>query len=319
MRRRGGLSRRAVLAGLGGTVAAGGVTPMARAAGFEVLAGWDDRAFAAAAHALGAHAPFAGGLDRAAFEAAFRAEPVGAEAHVTAYFEPVLDARAVREPGFAVPVLGKPPGNPPFPSRGEIMAGALDGVAPVLYWLADPVDLYFMQIQGSGRLRLGDGRLVRLGYGGRNGHAYSSIGRIMREEGILGPDGDGLGIKGWLRADPARGAEMMARNRSYVFFAEREGLDPRLGPVGAMGAPLPAGHAVAVDTEHHAYGDLFWLEHPMPDGAPSARLVMAMDTGAAITGPGRVDLFLGTGEEAGAVAARMNTRGRLFKLNPQGA
>ncbi|MEM6423500.1 MAG: MltA domain-containing protein, partial [Pseudomonadota bacterium] len=274
--------RRTLLAAAAGAAVAGAASRVSLASsdgpGFETLPGWGDGAFTAAATALTRYAPFDQALARTDFEAAFRVLPMGEPAHVTAYYEPVLEARAAREPGFSVPVLGMPPGSAPFPSRGEIMAGALEGVAPVLYWLADPVDLYFLQIQGSGRLSLPDGRLVRLGYGGRNGHRYSSIGRIMRERGILGPNGDGLGVKAWLRANPTRGAAIMAENRSYVFFTERQGLDPALGPVGAMGEALPAGHAVAIDTEHHAYGDLFWLSHPMPDGTPSARLVMAMDT-----------------------------------------
>ncbi|MEO1774589.1 MAG: MltA domain-containing protein [Pseudomonadota bacterium] len=288
----------------------------AAATGFAALPGWDAAAFQAAARALKAYPPFDTGIALADFEAAFRPEPVGGPTHVTAYYEPVIRARLSPGDGFDVPVLGLPSGEGPWPERGAIAAGALADRAPVLAWLDDPVTLYFLQIQGSGRLALEDGRLLRLGYAGGNGHPYRSIGRIMREEGILGPGGDGLGMRAWLRADRARGLAMMARNPSWVFFAVRGDLDPAEGPVGAMGVPLPARHAVAVDTAHHAYGDLFWLSHPMPDGVVWAGLVMAMDTGAAIRGEARVDLFLGTGDAAGETAAQVNTEGRLIRLRP---
>ncbi|MEM9784419.1 MAG: MltA domain-containing protein [Pseudomonadota bacterium] len=253
-----------------------------------------------------------------AFARRFVARPVG-EAHVTGYYEPVIPAQRRRTAAYPVPVLGPPPDKDGrLPERGAIMAGALDGVAPALYWLRDEVALYFLQIQGSGRLELPDGTLVRLGYGGRNGHPYRSIGRIMRDEGLMA-EVDGGGIRKWLRADPVRGAAMMARNPSYVFFAERRELAPEDGPVGAMGVPLPAGHAVAVDTDHHDYGALFWLSFDDPKYGTVNRLVMAMDTGAAIKGPGRVDLFTGTGSDAWELARGLNARGTLYRLIDRGS
>ncbi|MEM6489437.1 MAG: MltA domain-containing protein [Pseudomonadota bacterium] len=284
------------------------------------LPGWDAGAIAQARAALG-HLEEAPAIpsDTAAFDTLFAVQPVGAPdpTHVTAYYEPVLQARRARSDAFPVPILGKPSATAPLPDRAAIMNGALEGMAPALYWLADPVDLYFLQIQGSGRLRLDDGSLVRLGYGGANGHPYVSIGRIMREEGVLGRGGGGM--RGWLRADRARGMAMMARNPSYIFFAENRALRPEDGPVGAMGLPLPAGAAIAVDPEHHAYGGLFWLAFDEPDGTAVRRIVMAMDTGAAIKGAARVDWFVGTGDAAGHRARRINTEGRLYRLLPRSA
>ncbi|MEM6974094.1 MAG: MltA domain-containing protein [Pseudomonadota bacterium] len=304
-------ARRHVLAlGIGATAFGAGL----RGAAAMSLPGWSAEAYEAARRALDGHAPFeAGGPALQAFTHRFQPVPVG-EAHVTGYYEPVIAASRGRSATYPVPVLAPPPkGQRPLPDRGAIMAGALQGQARPMFWLRDAVALYFLQLQGSGRLRLEDGSLIRVGYGGRNGHPYRSIGRMMRDEGLMA-EVDGGGIRKWLRADPARGAAMMARNPSYIFFVERRELAPEDGPVGAMGVPLPAGHAVAVDPAHHDYGALLWLSFDDPVAGTTHRLVMAMDTGAAIRGAGRVDLFTGTGDAAWERARRLNTRGRLYRL-----
>lgn len=309
-----GPSRRAVL-GLAAALPLATPPVPARAAvsGIAALPGWRPAAFDRAA-ALGHLPPFDAGLSGPAFTAGWAARPVG-DTHITAYYEPVIEARRTRSAAFPIPVLAPPAGDGPWPARGAIMTGALEGRARPLYWLRDAVTLYYLQIQGSGRLELEDGTLVRLGYAGRNGHPYASIGRIMRDEGLMA-EVDGRGVRGWLRDDPVRGAAMMARNPSYIFFAERSGLAPEDGPVGAMGLPLPAGHAVAIDPDHHPFGTLFWLRFDHPDGRAIARLVMAMDRGAAIKGAARVDLFTGTGDAAWEEAQAINTTGRLWRLAP---
>ncbi|MEM8575714.1 MAG: MltA domain-containing protein, partial [Pseudomonadota bacterium] len=234
-------------------------------------------------------------------------------------FEPVLEARRRASPAFPVPLLTPPAGwTGPLPDRAAITRGALTSYSAPLFWLADPVDLFFLQIQGSGRLQLEDGTMVRIGYAGRNGHDYVSIGRLMRREGLVPvEDAHADGIAAWLRADAERGRAMMNRNPAYIFFTERRDLDPTEGPQGAWGQPLPRGHAVAVDPSAHPYGSLLWIETSMPPkGYPAAALWMAMDTGSAIKGPGRFDLFLGSGPEAGAAAGVVNTAGRVHRILP---
>ncbi|MEL6578018.1 MAG: MltA domain-containing protein, partial [Pseudomonadota bacterium] len=277
------------------------------------LKGWDDAAAEAALLAFGEDAAKA----RAVLEAAYRPEPLEAPVHLTAYYEPELVARRHRAPGFETPVLA-PPANWPgaLPTRAAIESGALGDAAEAIAWLPDRVALYFLQIQGSGRLRLEDegGRVMRVGYAGRNDHPYVSIGAILRREQGF-DDLDAERLRAWLIEDDARGAALMARNPSYIFFHERSDLSAETGPVGAWGRPLPAGHAVAVDPAHHAYGSLFWIE-PAHDAAPA--LWMAMDTGAAIRGEGRFDLFLGSGEAARLAASPVDDGGRVFRLIPRG-
>lgn len=241
---------------------------------------------------------------------------------VTGYFEPEIAASPVRTPGHGVPLHGLPGPSGRALTRGEIAAGGLEGQAPVIAWLADPVDAFFLHIQGSGRLAMPDGSTLRVGFAGRNDHPYVSIGRLLVERGVFAPGtltADGLAD--WLRADPARGARLMAENPSYIFFEVRPGLAAGDGPVGAAGVPLTPLRSVALDPAHHALGAVYWLEVALPGpGGEGTRLqrglVAAEDTGAAIRGPDRVDLFLGTGAEAGLVAGRLQATGRLWPLLP---
>ncbi|MCL5776640.1 MltA domain-containing protein [Limibaculum sp. FT325] len=299
--------------------------------GFADLAGWAGDAHDAAlavwlranprelAHRLDAPAPHEGAdVARRWWETRFRPVLVGdpARSLLTAYYEPVIDASEAPDARFRAPLLAPPPeldAGGPLPDRGAIMGGALSGRGLELYWLEDEVDVFFLQIQGSGRLRLRDGRLVRVGYAGRNGHDYASIGRILLAEGHLPPNGASAGrIKTWLRADPARGATMMARNPSYVFFRVVKGLGERDGPIGAMGLPLTAHRSLAVDTGYHPFGSAIWVEAERL--AP--RLMVAMDRGTAIRGAQRGDIFFGTGAQAGHKAGRVSARGRLVRLVP---
>ncbi len=237
---------------------------------------------------------------------------------VTGYFEPEVPASRSPAEGL-VPVLGGPPPGAlpagPGPTRAEIEAGALRGVAPVLAW-ADPVDLFFLQVQGSGVLRFADGKTLKLGFGGHNGHGYVAIGRLLRSRGLL-PERAGMAeIRAWLAANPAEGAALMRENPRYIFFRPRP--SGSSGPVGALGVPLGPMRAIAIDPQHAPLGALALLETEI-GGAPWQALVLAADTGAAIRGPNRVDLFTGTGAAAGALAGPLQASGRLVLLLPRAA
>jgi len=244
-----------------------------------------------------------------------------AAALVTAYYEPVLEGARTGGGRFTVPLYSLPPDWPttsPGPSRAEIVGGALAGRGLEIAWLADPVEAFFLQVQGSGRLRLPDGSLMRLGFAGKNGHPYRSIGRLLVERGEMTVDtATADAIRAWLRADAARGTRLMDENPSYVFFRELAGLPPEAGPIGTLGVPLTAGRSVAVDPEFHALGLPVWIEAETPAG-PFHHLMVAEDTGGAIRGPQRADLFLGTGEAAGLEAGRTRSGGRVIGLVPRG-
>jgi len=193
-----------------------------------------------------------------------------------------------------------------------------DGVkAPVLAWLTDPMDLQFLQIQGSGRVQLEDGRQLRLGYADQNGHPYRPIGRWLVEQGQLKKEEVSMGaIHAWAQANPQRVPELLASNPSYVFFSTRP--DSNEGPRGSLNVPLTAGYSVAIDRKVIPLGSLLWLSTTRPDGTPVVRPVGAQDTGGAITGEVRADLFWGTGPEAGELAGNMKQQGQIWMLWPKG-
>lgn len=210
----------------------------------------------------------------------------------------------------------------PYWDRAEIEAGALAGRGLELLWVSDPVALFFLQIQGSGRVRLPDGTLVRVGYAGQNGHDYTAIGKVLVERGEMTLEEVSLqSIRAWLRAHPREARGVLDANRSYVFFRTL----PGRGAVGAAGVELTAGRSLAVDDDFLPYGLPLFLSTTLPAapevGRPAetlfARLLVAQDTGGAIRGPVRGDLFLGAGAEAEAIAGRMKQRGRLWLLWPK--
>jgi membrane-bound lytic murein transglycosylase A len=239
----------------------------------------------------------------------------------TGYFEPEIAGLAAPASG-AAPVLARPPdlvdlnlkdwkieggtirgvvkGNRVVraPDRAGIEAGAFAGRGLELAWAADPVDLFFLHIQGSGRLRMADGSSLRIGYDGQNGHAYVAIGKLLKDRGIL-PKPGMAEIKDWLRANPAEGAALMRENPSYIFF--RKLPDTIDGPIGALGVPLLAEANAAADPSTLALGTPVWIETEV-GGAPFRRLLVASDTGGAIKGPNRFDIFFGAGAAAGAKA-----------------
>ena len=261
---------------------------------------------------------------------------------VTGYYEPLL--RGSRSPSkeFAQPVRGVPDdlltvdlaaifpelkdkrvrgrieGNKvvPYWTRGEIEARGDRLPAKTLLYVDDPVELFFLQVQGSGRVKLADGSVVRLNYGDHNGHPYQSIGRVLVDRGDLKLEEASMqGIQAWGRANPARLPELLNANPSYVFF--REVPNTPGGPAGALGVPLTAERSIAIDPRSVPLGAPVFLATTRPNSTrPLNRLVMAQDTGSAIKGAVRADFFWGFGKEAGEQAGRMKQAGRMWVLLP---
>jgi membrane-bound lytic murein transglycosylase A len=212
----------------------------------------------------------------------------------------------------------------PYADRSGIEGGALAGRSLELVWVDDPVDAFFLQIQGSGRVELEDGSVVRLGYAAQNGHPYTAIGRELVDRGEMALEEVSMqSIRAWLEAHPEEAREVMAANASYVFFRVLEGP----GPLGSLGVPLTPGRSLAVDAGFLPLGAPLWLDAAaphVPAGAaepagerPLRRLVAAQDTGGAIRGPVRGDVFWGPGERAEILAGYMKHPGRLWLLLPR--
>ena len=207
----------------------------------------------------------------------------------------------------------------PYYARAAIEAGALAGRRLDLLYLASPVDLFFLQIQGAGRIDLPDGRVVRVGFDGQNGRAYVPIGKLLSERGQIPADQvSEQSIRAWLAAHPDRAKAVMDENPSYVFFREVPGLRPDEGPPGALGVPLTPGRSIAVDRRFIPLGAPVWIDTADPlGGAPLRRLMVAQDLGGAITGPVRTDIFFGWGAQARERAGRMNQPGTEYLLLPK--
>lgn len=207
----------------------------------------------------------------------------------------------------------------PYADRATIEGGALAGKGLELLWVDSATDAFFLHVQGSGRVRMTDGSVVRLGFAGRNGHSYTSIGRVMIERGLIAREKMSMrAIRDWVSAHPRAGMALLAENDSFIFFSvlkRRAG-----GPVGAQGIPLTAGRSLAVDRRFVPLGVPVWLEttDPIRLGAPLRRLMVAQDTGGAIKGPVRGDYFWGFGKEAATAAGAMSQRGRAYLLLPSG-
>lgn len=203
----------------------------------------------------------------------------------------------------------------PYATRADIEAGALKGKQLELLWADDPIDVFFLHVQGSGRVVLPDGSTVRVGYAGRNGHRYTPIGRELVAMGVLKPEQASMpAIRAWLDANPLAGTELMARNKSYIFFRVLTGD----GPIGAQGVVLTPGRSLAVDPAFVPLGIPVWLSTTEPGGKkPLRRLVIAQDTGSAIKGPVRGDLFVGFGKAAAMMAGAMRQRGNYYLLLPR--
>lgn len=206
-----------------------------------------------------------------------------------------------------------------YPSRAELsQSNALAGKEIV--WVDDPIDAFFLQVQGSGRVQLDDAKdQVRIAYADQNGHPYKSIGRYLIDKGELTLDqASAQGIKAWLKANPKRQQELLNANPSYIFFKEEKVIDPSIGPKGAMGVPLTPQRSIAVDPQFIPLGAPVFLSATLPSSkTPLRRLVMAQDTGSAIKNPVRADFFWGFGAAAGEQAGRMKQRGEMWVLLPK--
>lgn len=286
------------------------------------------------------------------FEANFvphRVRHTGTDGLLTGYYEPELSASRVSGGRFKVPLLRRPDdlvnivgddmrgvvgtkltharrtghGLQPFPVRSEIEQGALDGQGLEYLYLEDPVEAFFLHVQGSGLVVLPDGSRVRIGYDGKNGHPYTSVGRYVAENGWMSREDVTLDrLKAWLQADPKRGLEAMWQNRSYIFFKEL-GPAETVRPSGVKDIPLTPGRSLAVDTAHHIIGSPVFvtapeLRHADSDRRPFQRLMVAHDVGSAITGAERGDIFFGSGLTAGEKAGITKHRGNLYVLLPRG-
>jgi membrane-bound lytic murein transglycosylase A len=256
---------------------------------------------------------------RSFFELFFRPVVVGTPpALFTGYFEPELDGSPVRTGRFQYPIYRRPPelrDGVQYHSRAAIEAGAISGRRLELAWLDDPVDVYFLQVQGSGRIRMTDGSVMRVGYAGANGHAYRSIGQEMVRRGTHTADQvSAPEIAAYVRANPRAGERLMNTNPSFVFFRRITTLDPEDGPIGAMGRSITTLRSVAIDPRFTTLGAPVWVEK---DGfAPIRRLMIAQDTGGAIKGMQRADIFYGTGARAGTDAGTVKDPGRMVLLLP---
>jgi membrane-bound lytic murein transglycosylase A len=211
----------------------------------------------------------------------------------------------------------------PFETRAEIMAGALEGKVTPLVYVSDPVDAFFLDIQGSGRVTLDDGKVIRVSYDAQNGRALTMIGRVLADRGAIERKKVSMQtIRAWLAANPGSATEVMNTNASYVFFREVEVSDPNIGPPGAQSVPLTPGHSLAVDRKFHALGVPVWLDTTTPElgpdkpSKPLRRLFVAQDTGGAIRGPVRGDTFWGFGKEAADIAGEMKQMGSMTLLLP---
>jgi membrane-bound lytic murein transglycosylase A len=256
---------------------------------------------------------------RSFFELFFKPVVVGKPpALFTGYFEPELDGSPVRSGRFKYPIFRRPPelqDGVVFHSREAIENGAISGRGLELAWLDDPVDVYFLQVQGSGRIRMTDGTVMRVGYAGANGHSYRSIGQEMVRRGTHSLDQvSAPEIASWVRGNPAAGKQLLYTNPSYVFFRKIGTLAPEDGPIGAMGRSIATLRSVAIDPKFTPLGAPVWVEKDGRD--PIRRLMVAQDTGGAIKGMQRADIFYGTGDGAGDAAGTIKDPGRMVLLLP---
>jgi membrane-bound lytic murein transglycosylase A len=279
----------------------------------------------------------------------WRIEPASGEGFLTGYYEPEAEGSLAPGADFAAPLCARPddlvtfaPGQAlpagfdpafsaaqrspdgrlvPYPDRAAIEAGATR--TEPLVWLRDHVEVFLIHVQGSARVRLPDGRILRLGYAGRNGRPYTSIGRLLVEQGHIALADMSLArLKAWLRDNPSAGRAIMQRNQSYIFFKIERQLDAHQGPIGAAGAPLTPLRSIAVDRQLWPYGLPFFIDARLPWRSPEVepfrRVMVAQDTGSAILGPARADIFFGSGEARGTRAGDIRHPASFIVFLPAG-
>lgn len=255
------------------------------------------------------------------FEMFFRPVLVGGDepALFTGYFEPELNGSLTANDVYKYPIYKLPSdivaGEPWF-TRAEIETnGHLDDKGLEIAYLDDPVDVFFLQIQGSGRIKLKDGGAIRVGYGGKNGHEYSSVGKeLVRRSVFEEHEVSARVIQNWVRDNPEEGRDLLHVNDSFVFFREVSEVPLDKGPLGAMNRSITTMRSIAIDPEFVELGAPVWIEKQ--GKSPLNRLMIAQDTGSAIKGAQRADIFYGTGEEAGLEAGKIKDEGRIVVLLP---
>ena len=290
------------------------------------------------------------------FEATFRPVRISKlgerDGFLTGYYEPEVEGRRKPGDGFTVPMYRQPAelvagavkkkharmhGFPnhgkigrrvgkklvEYHDRAAIEDGALKDRGLEICWLRDPIDAFFIHIQGSARVRLEDGKILRLNYAAHNGHTYLAVGRVLADRGVV-PRAEMTmdKIRAYFAEAPEEGREIMRMNRSFIFFREVTELPPDAEAVGAQGLPLTRERSIAVDSAVHAYGTPFWIEAELPIENENTmtlfrRLMLAQDTGSAIVGPARADVYFGAGIDAGTIAGRLRHAGRFFMLVPR--
>jgi membrane-bound lytic murein transglycosylase A len=280
-------------------------------------------------------------------------QPVAVTPHsgngfLTGYYEPEFRGSRTSDATYRVPLLDRPDdlvtlaqgetlpgldkglqaarrtrnGYEPYPDRAAIEEGALGSRAKPIVYLREPGEAFIIHVQGSARIRLDDGSVMRVAYAGRNGRPYTSIGRLLVQRGEMDLETMTLAkLMGWLKSHPEPAKTLMRQNQSYIFFREARELAPEDGPIGGAGTPLVPGRSLAVDRSLWTYGLPVWLEGQLPltldRTEPLQRLMVAQDTGSAIVGPARGDFFFGSGEEAGRRAGLLRHAVRFVVLQPK--
>jgi len=242
----------------------------------------------------------------------------GARALFTGYYEPELQGSRTKTEKFQFPLYNRPPEiqtGEPWRSRAEIENGALESRGLELVWLDNPVDTFFVHVQGAARIKLADGSFMRVGFAGRNWQPYRSVGRELIKQGVLTPNQASMqGIRAWVAANPVAGRLALQHNTSFIFFQELE-IPDEFGPVGALQVPLAPLRSVAVDDSHTPLGAPVWIR--MNAGAGSLnQLMVAQDTGSAVNGAQRADIFYGSGDAAGDKAGNIRYSGEMITLVP---
>ncbi|WP_020179398.1 MltA domain-containing protein [Methylopila sp. M107] len=286
--------------------------------------------------------PRSDGAAKAFFEKSFQPFRIG-QGMLTGYYEPESFGSLTPTKRFDTPLLARPPdlvsmllgetlpgipaniqaarrkgdGYEPYPTRSQIDDGVLGELAKPIVWL-ERVDAFFIHIQGSSRVKLPDGRMIRIAYDGRNGRPFTGIGRLLVEKGEMTKEVATMAqIRAWLAKNPEEGRTLMRKNDSYIFFKIDEVLRPEDGPRGAQDVALTPGRSLAVDRALWPYGLPIWLDGRFPDGKRIRRLMIAQDTGSAIKGVARGDYFAGTGDAAGEIAGGMRQQTDFVVLLPR--
>ncbi len=259
---------------------------------------------------------------KAFLEQNFTFRRVEDDGFVTGYYMPELQGSLVRTEDYSIPLHGYPKNLKVLPTRGEVMDGALDGMGLEVLWIKDPIDAFFTAVQGSARIRLPNGELRRLAFAGKSGHPYTAIGRVLIERGEISKENMGMdALRTWLAKNPSQQKDVFRYNKSYIFFELQSADETEVAAIGGAGTALTDLRSLAIDDDLHTYGSLIFVSSELrtydKSGDRFAKLMVAQDTGSAIKGPARGDIYVGSGAEAGAVAGNIRHRAEFYLLVPK--